>query len=158
MYNFLKKAMYHVSAFLFAVAVLIAFISVIFRYVFNNSLYWSEEIVRYIFIWMFFIAMGESTRTGSHVALDLVPSKLSGTTRKVWDIVIEVLSLVFVIILVCYGGKLALINMNQFSPALRIPYGWIYMALPFGGALMGVFNIIRIVNMIRGKSEEGEEC
>lgn len=154
MYEILKKAMYHVSALLFAIALGIAFIAVIFRYVFNNSLYWSEEIVRYLFIWMFFIAVGESSRVGSHVALDLLTTRLKGTVKKVWNVGIELLSLLFVGVLTYYGVKLAMINMSQYSPALRIPYGFVYAAIPFGGMMMGIFHVIRIVDLVRGKNRE----
>ncbi|MCD8363556.1 MAG: TRAP transporter small permease [Lachnospiraceae bacterium] len=156
MYQFLKKAMYNVSALLFGIALAIAFVAVIFRYVFNNSLYWSEEIVRYLFIWMFFFAVGDATRTGSHVALDLLPGRLHGTAKKILDLLIEVLSLVFDVVLIYYGAKLASINMTQYSPALRIPYGIIYAAIPFGGVMMAIFNVLRIVDMARGKEREVE--
>lgn len=53
-----------ISAGLFVFCVILAFVGVIFRKVLNNSIIWSEEVIRYTFIWLFFLAMPEITRYG----------------------------------------------------------------------------------------------
>ena len=152
--NHLAKFLKHIGAFIFAVILLLAFVSVFFRYVLNNSIVWSEEVIRFAFIWMFFLCMPEATRTGMHICLDVVPSHVKGKAKIFVDILIEVINNAFLFIVVFYGIRLSLINMIQTSPALRIPYGLIFFALPTGAVLMIIFSIHRIYRILTNKAAE----
>ena len=134
---------------LFMVVLGIAFIAVICRYVLNSSLTWAEEAIRYICMWVFFLTMFESTRTGSHLALDLIPGFLHGKPKAALNIFIELVNIIFDGILIYYGTNLTIVNMMQKSPAMHIPYGYIYMAIPMGSALMAIFSIQRIINFAK---------
>lgn len=149
----LSSFLVDISAAMLLACVVLAFVGVIFRKVLNNSIVWSEEVIRYMFIWLFFLAMPEITRTGSHLALDLLPTRLKGNTQRVVYIVIELFCIVLDAFIVYNGIKLSSINMGQFSPSLRIPYGYIYYAIPTGAALMLIFSVRRIVLLIKGKEE-----
>lgn len=155
----LQQTLKHISAFLFAAILLLAFASVFCRYVLNNSIVWSEEVIRYAFIWMFFLSMPEVTRSGSHIALDLLPEHLHGKQRKLLDLAIEVINNVFLVVIIYYGVKITSVNMAQSSPALRIPYGTIYAAIPAGGLLMLLFSVQRMIGLVKSKPEqEGGAC
>lgn len=143
-----------ISAGLFAVCVVLAFVSVFFRKFLNNSIIWSEEVIRYTFIWLFFLAMPEITRIGGHLALDLIPMAVQGKTRRILFIIIELLCIVMDVFIVFYGVKISLLNMSQYSASLRIPYGLVYFAIPTGAVLMGVFSIRRIILLIQDKEEK----
>ncbi len=142
-----------ISAGLFVFCVILAFVGVIFRKVLNNSIIWSEEVIRYTFIWLFFLAMPEITRYGGHLALDLVPSLVNKKIRRILFIIIEILCTAFDIVIIYYGVQISIMNMTQYSAALRIPYGYIYFAIPTGAALMMLFSIRRIYLLIKGKEE-----
>lgn len=142
-----------ISAGLFAFCVVLAFAGVIFRKFLNNSIIWSEEVIRYTFIWLFFLAMPEVTRYGGHLALDLVPMALNEKDRRILYIVVECFCIALDIAIVYFGIKISIMNMSQYSASLRIPYGYIYMAIPTGSTLMGIFSIRRIVLLIKKKEE-----
>ena len=152
--NHLAKFLKHTGAFIFSVILLLAFVSVFFRYVLNNSIVWAEEVIRFSFIWMFFLCMPEATRTGAHICLDVIPSNVHGKTKIIIDVLIEVINNIFLAIIVYYGIKLSFINMIQASPALRIPYGIIFFALPTGAALMILFSVYRIYRILTNKTAE----
>ncbi|MGI6031279.1 MAG: TRAP transporter small permease [Eubacteriales bacterium] len=151
MEKLLRKFIYHASALVFAAVVVIAFIQVICRYVFNNSLTWSEELMRYMFIWMFFVAMAESTRTGAHLGLDIVPDicKKNPTANLILQTVIDVLCISFLVFLVYFGFEISGVNMGQKSAALLIPLGYIYAALPVGAILMIFYQVRNIIIRFR---------
>ncbi len=149
--DMLRKSIYHISAALFCVILILLGVSVFSRYALNNSITWSEELIRFGFIWMFFLSMGEVSRTGSHLALDLLPSLLRGKARKALGVLIETLNIVFLAIMIRYGWNVALANMAQASPALLIPYGAVYMAIPTGGVIMALFSLQRIRNILSGQ-------
>lgn len=147
MEKILRKFIYHFSAFTFAVVLIVAFVQVIFRYVLNNSLSWSEELMRYLFIWMFFLAMSESTRTGAHLGLDIVPDlcRKNPTANLVLQTLIDVLCILFQVFLIYFGFKISGVNMGQKSAAMLIPLGYIYAALPVGAILMMFYQIRNMI-------------
>ena len=140
----IRKFIFHASAGLFAVILITLGTAVIARYVFNDSIIWAEELMSFLFIWMFFLSMGEVSRNGAHLALDLFPSMLKGRTRRAVEIFVELVNIAFLAVLIYYSVRVALYNMRQNSPALLIPYGIIYFAIPTGGVLMTLFSCQRI--------------
>ncbi len=145
--NILKN----IAAAILLVGVLITFVAVIARRVFNNSIVWSEEFIRYSFIWMFFLAMPICTLKGSHLTLDLIPSRLHGNAKKILTIVIEVICIIFDIVLVRLGFPFALGNVKQTSAALHIPYGYVNLAIPVGALFMAIFSAYRIYQIATNK-------
>ena len=152
--RFLQKFLIHMGSFIFAVILLLTFAGVFFRYILNNSIIWAEEVVRYAFIWMFFLCMPEATRTGAHICLDYVPTHMHGNLKTILNVLIEVINDTFLVIVVYYGMKITIVNMAQESPALQIPYGYIYIALPIGGSLMIIFSLYRIYSILLNKAAE----
>ena len=153
--NHLGKFLKNIATALFFLILILTFASVFFRYILNDSIIWAEEVIRYTFIWMFFLCMPEATRTGAHIALDLFPARLKGKPKTIVNTLIEILNITFLAMIVFYGMKITMINMSQSSAALRIPYGCVYLALPVGGALMLFFSVYRMVRILRNKEVEG---
>lgn len=145
----LTQILKNVSVILFMAVLALAAAAVFFRYVLNDSIVWAEEVIRYLCIWVFCLTMCESTRTGTHLALDLIPGLLSGRPKSLLNAAVEIVSGAFDIVLIIYGIRLVFINMAQRSPALRIPYGCVYLAIPAGAALMLAFGIGRILGFVR---------
>ena len=148
----LRKCIYHTTAGLFCGILMLLGFAVFSRYVLNDSITWAEEVIRFAFIWMFFLAMGEVSRTGTHLALDLVPSLIHGAPKKILNVFIELANIVFLAILAYYTWRVAKVNMMQKSPALLIPYGCIYMAIPVGSVIMSLFGLQRIYFLLSGNS------
>ncbi|MEF2552672.1 TRAP transporter small permease subunit [Aurantimonas sp. A2-1-M11] len=69
-----------------AVATILVVTQVVLRYVFNMSIYWAEEAVRYIVVWMAMVGASMGVRKGKHVSIDLLsilaPSCLETNWRR----------------------------------------------------------------------------
>ncbi len=158
----LANILKNIAAALLLIGVLVAFVAVVARRVFNNSIVWSEEFIRFAFIWMFFLAMPICTMLGEHLTLDLIPSHLHGNAKKILTIVIEIICCLFDLAVMYLGFPFALGN-KQSSAALHVPYSWINMAIPVGAALMLIFSLYRIYQIMKGEvqldaqHEEGGE-
>ncbi len=120
---------------------MVAMMSVIFaqvlaRYAFQHSLSWSEEIGRYIFVWITFLGMVLAYRAGAHVALDLLLAHLKGASRKVLQMVN--ISLIIVLAAAIFLSALELFELGtmQESPALELPMHWVYSVIPLSGVLL----------------------
>lgn len=69
---------------MFAVMVIVIFVQVIMRFVFNNSLSWSEALARLLFVWLTWLGVSIGAREGEHIKITAITEKLP---RKVAQIV-----------------------------------------------------------------------
>lgn len=151
--RFLDKVESIAMVSLMLVATVVAIIQVIARYVFNNSLFWSEETVLYSLIMMSFLTCSMGVRYAAHICVEVLPLMVGPFLQKVLQILANILGLMFALVLVYYGTRLAIntLNMNQLSPAMRIPVGYIYMVIPISGVFMFLRYLWILWCLIRGK-------
>lgn len=119
----------------------IIFSQVVARYVFHYSLTWSEEVGRYIFVWIAFLGMTAAFRAGSHVALDLLGRSLKGISRKILETINGLLVVVLSSAIVYSGIQLFRLGMRQKSPALKLPMQWVYIIIPISGLILLYFAV-----------------
>ncbi|MDW7660502.1 MAG: TRAP transporter small permease [Bacillota bacterium] len=126
--------------------VILIFIQVIMRYVFNNSLSWSEELARYIFIWQIWMGASVGIRMNEQIRVEIILKKLSIRNGKILDIIAKVILFSFCIFLIYNGFELAMkvASRNALSSALRIPLHYVYLSLPVSAAITS----LRLVNQI----------
>ena len=67
---------------MFVLMVLIIFIQVIMRYVFNNSLSWSEELGKFLFVWLSWIGISIGERRNEHIKITMLVDKLPPFAKK----------------------------------------------------------------------------
>lgn len=132
LYHFLRT----VCFLLMLAMVVIIFSQVIARYVLSNSLSWSEELGRYIFVWMTFIGSAIAVRNKLHVSLDMFISCLPRPIQKLCLIVSYVSMMVFTGVVIYGGYKFVLKGSNQISAAMQLPMHYVYLVLPIGGGLI----------------------
>nr|WP_230309204.1 TRAP transporter small permease [Planomicrobium sp. YIM 101495] len=133
-------------------ATLVLFINIILRYFFSANTSWAEEFIRYAMIWIAFIGSAICFRRGIHVGVDLLINYFSGKGKVILQTIINVVSILFMALLVKYGIDLVLFSMNtgQITPSLEIKTFWIYLAIPLG-AVLSIFHIVhRTYLMLRG--------
>ena len=71
--------------------------------------------------------------------------------RKIIAVIVQVLLLVFDVFIVRYGFLLVTKTMTQPSPALRLPMGYVYLAIPVMGILGLYYSVLEIIQVIRSK-------
>jgi TRAP-type C4-dicarboxylate transport system permease small subunit len=108
------------------------------RYVLHHSIPWSEELARFIMIWLGLVGASAVMRDDSHVAITLLqerlPPKLAAFLRLLGRLAVGV----FLFMLIREGFSLALFFIHQKSPALRISMFIPYSSLFISGFLMAV--------------------
>lgn len=122
--------------------VVFAFLQVTSRFAFNFSIAWTEELCRYLFVWMVFLGAGVGVLRRKHIAVDIVPNLIPTRMRKYYNVFLDLLIVVFCILLIRYGAAFSAKAMQQRSPAMQIPLGYIYYGIIAGGAVM-LINAIR---------------
>jgi len=115
---------------------------------------WSEELARYMAVWLTFVGAAYALRKGSLATVEILYNKLKGISKKALYILISVLIFIFCIILIKYGFEFALKFMGQKSPALQIPKGAVYLCAPFSGALMFLYQIEILADSLGKEAEK----
>jgi len=141
----------------------IVFLQVIMRYVFANSLSWSEELARFIFLWLSWIGASYAVKTRDHFRVEMFADMVKGKNRIIFEYVILIIWFVFSLLLVWYGTKLLIFlsDTGQVSAAMDIPMTWPYAAVPVGCLLMCVRLGIEIYKLYTGEydpSKKGEKA
>jgi len=149
----LRSVLYWFSVAAMSVMLVVIFAQVISRYVFNWTPEWSEELARYLFVWVVFIGsaliMGES----GHLAVQFVPNHFKGTAPgRLLEIVINLSGYVFILILLTQGAKMTRVMTFQMSPGMEIPMSWVYAVIPLSSALMLLYLVKDTVRIVRGWS------
>ena len=109
------------------------FAAVLVRYVFHTALNFSEELGRYVFVWIVFIGMARCIAADKHVALDLLPGFLKGKSGRNLYAVIYIFSALFFSAVTYAGIKLCEVGEKQKSATMRIPMNYIYLCIPICG-------------------------
>ena len=138
---------------LMLVATVVAIVQVVARYVFNNSLYWSEELILYSLITMSFIAASMGVRYAAHISVEMLYAFAGPKLTRVLKYVAAILGFIFAATLVYYGVRLFIntSNMGQLSPAMQIPVAYIYLAIPVAGAFMLARYLLIFQTLVSGK-------
>ncbi|MDK9710921.1 TRAP transporter small permease [Acidaminobacter sp.] len=138
--------------------VTLIFIQVIMRYVFNNSLSWSEELARYIFIWQIWLGTGVGIRLKEQIRVEIFAKKLSPAGAKWLNVIALTILLLFCVFLVINGYQLVMkiAGRNALSTALKIPLSYVYLSLPFSSAITSIYILDQLVELFKpAKETEG---
>lgn len=132
-------------------AVLLVFYQIIMRFVFSSSLFGSEELARYIFMWQIWLGASIGFRDDKHIRIELLIGRLKGKTRLVFDIVSDLAMIAFCIFCVYYGQVFLerVAALNMVTPALRIPFVFVYACVPVSMAIVAVRIVIHVVKSLR---------
>jgi TRAP-type C4-dicarboxylate transport system permease small subunit len=123
-------------AVLLAAMTLLVGVQIAGRFVFEYSLFWSDEVSRFLLIWISFLGMSVGTRRGAHPGIDSLIRGLSPRSARVVLAFALILSLLFFAVMVLYGSILVVRTWAQRSVALELRMGIPYLAVPVSGLLM----------------------
>ncbi|SHF25862.1 TRAP transporter small permease [Alkalibacter saccharofermentans] len=132
----------------------IIWMQVFSRYVLNNSITWAEEFARYSFVWMIFLAGGIALDKRAYMGLDIIFNFFSDKKKKIIVLFTDVCVISFLVFLGSAGYEIVGRTMRQTSPALRIPLGYAYSAIPVGCLIMLIYAVRRMYVDIRNGKQE----
>lgn len=135
------------------------FLQIVMRYIFRNSLSWSEELVRYMYVWQTWIASSYAVKKGRHLRITSLVDKACGRRRIFLELMILALWFCFSVFLCVKSASLCgmIFDQKQTSPAMGVPMWIAYSAIPAGTALMAfrlVQQFILSVSKLRISGED----
>ena len=122
----------------FSMAILVA-VQVFCRYVLNSSLFWSEELARYMLVWLSFLGATVAYYRNLHPGVDALTSRISPEKQHITRLLVHVSSLILALVMIISGSQFAWFVRMQISPALAIPKWIILAVIPVSGAIFFVY-------------------
>ncbi len=142
---------------LMGAAVLNVLWQVFSRYVLGDPSSFTQELARFLLIWVGVLGAGYGVGQHDHLALELLPERLDGRARHWLRIVIQACIILFAVA-VLIGGGLRLVyiqlSLGQTSASLNLPIGYVYVVLPLTGALMTFYSLVHVSGHVRALQEE----
>jgi len=145
------------TAILLMIMFVVIMLEVIFRYILTSSPFWTEELARYAMFYMVLVGSAAAIREEKHPSLTFVIQKFSAGFRRKWKLFLD--GLVFLVLAVVFweGCVMAVEEWIGKTPALRISFFWVYLALPIGACLMMVEIIAKYVLGEEAADKNSEE-
>ncbi|MFV8829582.1 TRAP transporter small permease [Alkalihalobacterium sp. APHAB7] len=138
---------------IFIVLIVAVFCQVLFRFVINQPLAWTEELSRYSLVWVTFLGAAHAMATKSHIGMSALVDKSPLLLRRFFIIIAALVSLGFFFIMIQQGFNLVGRSMTQLSAVLRIPMGYVYLVIPISGILLTI-NLLDVTWQELRKGEE----
>ncbi len=125
------------------------------RYVLNHSLFWSEELARYLLVWLTFLGATVAYHRRAHPSIDILAARVGPRGGRVLAIAGYLAALLFFGVLTVYGLQFAHFVRAQISPALQLPKWVVMLALPLSGAILCLHTWRFLMAAVRGESIDG---
>jgi len=132
-------------------------LQVFFRYIMNAPLAWTEELARFGFIWMTFVAGYLGARKAQHISVELIQDMFPKGVKRFMQFVSYIITAIFFFVVTYYVGSLWGRLARQMSPALRIRMNYVYLGILIGSVFMGVAYIYEALKAICGRLEKKAE-
>lgn len=141
----------------FVVLVVDVLLGVFSRKILGDQIRWTEELARFLLIWVAFLGGALAYLDDKHLGVDLLVSNFDPSSRRGAKIFTHAMVLGFSLLVMGIGGTMLVIERfqsGQTLPALQIQKAWIYLAVPTCGYLISIFAIGNLWHMISGKPLE----
>ncbi len=100
---------------------------------------WTEETSLILMVWLSMLGSGLAIRAGEHLSVDVVVRQFPRGVQKALTYAVWTLVVGFGVYLVWYGAELSSRTMSQTFSATKLPIGWMYLGIPFGGVLIAFY-------------------
>jgi C4-dicarboxylate transporter DctQ subunit len=140
---------------LLGMLVLSTLLQVLSRYVLRHPFDWTEEVARYVFIWVAMIGAGMAAKDRAHFFVDLLLERLPPELGRYVTLGVGIVSTAFLLVVSWAAVELAVSNQVQDSPVLTVPMSVPYLAIPVGLILMALFTLIDTWRILRRTERSG---
>ncbi len=140
--------------------VLIVSLQVFSRFILQSSSSITEELARFLLIWIGLFGAAYGYQMNAHLGLDIITNKLQGSLKKFIMAVSHMCVLIFAIWVMVIGGvSLVALTLEpvQISAAMEIKIAYVYSAIPISGVLIVYFSLLKIIQLFSPVNDVVEE-
>lgn len=129
------------------------------RFVLRTPSSFTEEAARYMMVWVGLLGAAYASGQKAHLSLDLITAHLDGAKKRVSDLFINSVVLLFALAaMVGGGGRLVWIQLSlgQHSAALQVKLGYVYLVVPLAGIIIAFYSVLALLEIIRSTDSAGK--
>ena len=157
--NALDRVLSLACVVLFAVLVIDVAWQVFARQVLDQPSGWSEELAKYLFIWLGLFGAALVFGERGHIAVDFAARKLPQVAQRVVAVVVQLAILAFTGLTLIWGGiRVTRLAWSQNLTGLPVNVGPLYMALPISGVLIAFYTTYHLVRILGGAERAVEDA
>lgn len=119
------------------------------RYILKNSITWSEEIARWLMIWICFLGSGIAVKYSQHIGLSFIVDRLNKKVQNIFSLLTNTGILIFLYFCILKSFTLTQFVINQKTAAAQISMAWPYSSVPIGCMIMLVHIIVIIFENLK---------
>ena len=128
-------------------------VQIVSRYVFQNSLTWSEELVRYMFVWSAFLGVPFCIKHGLSIKVDQFRNLFPVPLQRILMYIDKIIIFLLFLVLFIYSFKVvrATYLSGRTSPAMQLPMWTVQISVTVSSLLSMIRSIQNLLNLVRGK-------
>ena len=137
---------------LFALGLSMALIvanQVFFRYALNQSLFWSEELARFLLVWLTFLGATVAYRRKAHPGIDVLVTRMAPALQQTAAVLTHLASMALFAVMILYGYQFAYFVRLQISPALNLPKWIVLSIIPLSGMILMIHAVTFLLEAMR---------
>ncbi len=150
----LNQAIKFLSGFLIAVMTILVFLQVVFRYLLDAPLDWSEEMASFAFVWMALLGASVGLRNDEHPRLDIFYQVFPDWLKKLSGLLINLAILFMLGVLFIFGLKFTIAMQMQRTAALGYSVSYVYAVLPISAVIMFIHVLVKSAMIVFDKNIE----
>lgn len=145
----IEKLIVYLCYILVSLMVLNTVTGVFFRFVLNNALSWTDEVGRYMMIWVGFFGCYLAARDDSHVGVQMFVDLFKPGARRAFNVAARLVVVAFLVVILAKSGEQLGLLKIQRSSALEIPMIIPYSAVTFGIFMMLIENLAHLFKLVK---------
>jgi len=142
--------LFEILSMIFLAGILLAVVlQVFFRYVAQLTVPWTEEVARYLGIWMVFMGAAVAVAHEAHIKITFFLERLPDGVRKIFNLSID--GVMFLFTLIVFLGSIQLIRLNWAQEAVTFPMsvGVLYLAIAISSGFILIFLTVLMGTKLR---------
>ncbi len=144
----------------FLVLVIDVLLGVFTRKVLGDQIRWTEELARFLLVWISFLGGAIAYLDDKHLGVDLLVDRIDPAARRLARVVTHALVFAFAFFVMGIGGTQLVIDRfdsGQLLSALQINKAWFYLAVPVSGYVISLFALGNVIAFILGNEPAGDK-
>ena len=126
-------------------------LGVIFRYFLNHPLIWTEELARFVFVWMIAVGVGYCITKHKHIKIEMFVNMMPDKVHKIIDAIMIFLTLITFVYLIPSAYKFMIAQNRIRSTALLLPFSYVYAAVLVGSILIVIHLLYELYRLLFDK-------
>lgn len=149
----LDRALKYVLTLLIVILTVSVFLQVLIRFVFKYPLPWTEEVSRIAFVYSIFVGATIAVREKTHLNVDAILVLLPKRVARAITVLGAFLVAIFLGFMTWEGAVFVRATGVQMTPVMQVPFRYLYLILPASGAIMFLYLVLGVVDVLRRKGE-----